>query len=76
MKVMLFRSKTCHISLSPLFEAESLTSGAEVLTIFSLLFMTTVLFNFIGTIAAVPAILKDCLCVDGCLPFPSIKALN
>jgi len=60
----------------PLIIAESLTSVAEVFTIFSPLFMTTVLFNFIGTIAAALAILTDCLCANGFLPFPSIKALQ
>ena len=35
MEIMLFRSKTCHILLSPISVAESLTSVAEVLTILS-----------------------------------------
>ena len=61
MEIILFRSKTCHLPLSPLFVAESLTSVAEVLMIYFLLFMITVLFNFIGTIAAALAILADCL---------------
>jgi hypothetical protein len=76
MKVMLFRSKTCHILLSSLFTSESLASVAVVLTIFSLLFMTTDLVSYIGTIVTALAILTDCLCVDGCLLFPSIKALH
>jgi hypothetical protein len=53
-----------------------LTSAAEVLTIFSLLFMIKVLFNFIGSIAAGLAIMTDCLYVNGYLTFPGIKALQ
>ena len=75
MEIMLFRSWTCHIPFSPLFEAESLASVAEILTIFSLLFMIKALFNFMGTIAADLAILADCLCVNSYLTFPSVKAL-
>jgi hypothetical protein len=73
---MLFRSKTGPIPLSPLFTAESLISVAEVLTTFSLLFMITALVNFIGKISAAPAIMTDCLCTNGYLTFPGIKALQ
>lgn len=76
MEFMLFRLKNCHIPLSPLFTAESITSGAEVLTIFFLLFVITALFNFTGTIAAALAIIMDCLWANGYLPSPRLKALH
>ena len=72
---MLFSPKICHIPFSQIFVAESLTSVAEVLMVFSQLFMITALFNFTGTIAAAPVIIKACLSTNGYLPFPGVKAL-
>ncbi len=76
MGIILFRLKTCPIPLSPILVAESLNFVAEVLTIFSLLFMTAVLFSIIGKISAAQDMLTDRLCTKGYLPFPSLKASN
>jgi len=76
MEIMLFRLKNAAFLLSSLFTAESLNSRADVLTIFSLLFVITALVNFMGTTAADLAIMTDCLWANGYLHFPSLKALH
>lgn len=56
--------------------AITIATSIEVLTIFSLLFMTTVLFNFIGAIAAALAIMTGRLFANGYLFFPCKKILQ
>jgi hypothetical protein len=56
--------------------AITIATSIEVLTIFSLLFLTTVLFDFIGAIAAALAILTGRLCANGYLLFPCKKVLK
>jgi hypothetical protein len=56
--------------------AITIATSIEVLTIFSLLFLTTVLFDFIGAIAATLAILTGRLCANGYLFFPCKKVLK
>ena len=56
--------------------AITIATSIEVLTIFSLLFMTTVLFNFIGAIAAALAIMTGRLFANGYLFSPCKKILQ
>jgi len=56
--------------------AITIATSIEVLTIFFLLFTTTVLFNFIGAIAAALAIMTGRLFANGYLFFPCKKVLQ
>jgi hypothetical protein len=56
--------------------AITIATSVEVLTIFSLLFVTTVLFNFIGAIAAALAIMTGRVCANAYLFFPCKKVLQ
>ncbi len=56
--------------------AITIATSIEVLTIFSLLFITTVLFNFVGAIAAALAIMMGRLFANGYLLFPCKKVLQ
>jgi O-antigen/teichoic acid export membrane protein len=56
--------------------AITIATSIEVLTIFSLLFLTTVLFNFVGAVAAALAILTGRICANGYLFFPCKKVLT
>lgn len=55
--------------------AITIATSVEVLTIFSLLFLTTVFYNFIGAIAAALAIIAGRLGANGYLFFPCKKVL-
>jgi len=56
--------------------AITIATSIEVLTIFFLLFITSVLFNFIGAIAAALAIMTGRLFANGYLFFPCNKVLQ
>ncbi|MEE8603922.1 MAG: hypothetical protein V3S65_01000 [Candidatus Aminicenantaceae bacterium] len=56
--------------------AITIATSIEVLTIFTLLFISTVVFNLIGAIAAALAIMTGRLFANGYLFFPSKKVLR